>query len=180
MLVQRDEIRARRTVIEAQLSAASSEEDFLRNLHTLGLSHEVLEQELLQASIRAELNNSGNTHNLPDSDEYTLSNNVRTTATTQSAEEAFAALYAELEREREQRRRLDAEAVQKRFATAFHTKNVPITTTATATKEQSPQDKLKVFFVQSEDIEKRTAEAPLTNTPQPQTQNDLIKKFFDR
>lgn len=180
MLVQRDEIKARRTVIEAQLSAASSEEDFMRNLHTLGLSHEVLEQELLQASIRGELGSSSNEQVLPNADEYTLSNTVQRAALTQSAEEAFAALNAELEREREQRERLDREAVQKRFATAFQMKNASASTAPTPLPEQSPQDKLKAFFNQSEPSSNRTQETLSPNSLPQQAQNDLIKNFFDR
>lgn len=167
MLVQRDEIKARRTILEAQLSSAASQEEFMRNLHSLGLSHEVLEQELVQAQVRTE---TGVTN------EYALSDQVQAAHNDHSAEKLLATLNAELEQEREQRKHIDAELAQKRFFQTFSgkqevTKKVD---TPPADHSISPQDQMGNFFA---NVEERKKPETKTESGSPQ---DQLKNFFDR
>jgi phage shock protein A len=179
MLVQRDEIKSRRTVIEAQLSVAHSQEEFLRNLQTLGLSHEVLEEELMKAHIRVEMNA---VEGVEKADEYSLAGEVEAASHTASGEEMLARLNAELEREREQQRYLEEEASRKKFALAFENQSIQKSYTPheSLPSSLSPQDKMKSFFANADNREDRLQQETNDESATNNAHEDAMRKFFNR
>jgi phage shock protein A len=181
MLIQRDEIKAQRAIIEAQLRSAQSHEEFMKNLHALGLSHERLEEELSRTHIRSGL---GGNDNAAKADEYTLARELEQASAESSAEDILAALNAELEAERLIKSRLEVEAVQKRFALAFEgqkdnsSKNTPNAASNLAQRTlpqntPTPQKKLADFFG------KDTAVSPQPSIDTP-SKEEYVKNFFNR
>jgi phage shock protein A len=148
MLIQRDEIKAQRTIIEAQLHSAKSHEEFMKNLHSLGISYEHLEEELTLAHVRMSLENIPH-ENPTKSDEYLLTSAMEHASIETSAVEVLASLNAELEAEHRMKSQLEADALQKRFSLAFHgQKSASNLAPQPSSEEPSKEQILKNFFNQ--------------------------------
>lgn len=105
MRIQREELKAQRTVLAAQLASAQSQEEFLEKLRASGASHELLEREAIHAELRAPA--------LGDEQDFSRL----------TADSALAALehqiQQEMAEERAEKERMINEASLKRFQTAF-------------------------------------------------------------
>ncbi len=105
MRIQREELKAQRTVLAAQLASAQSQEEFLEKLRASGASHELLEREAIHAELR--------TPALGEEQDFSRL----------TADSALAALehqiQQEMAEERAAKERMMNEASLKRFQTAF-------------------------------------------------------------
>jgi phage shock protein A len=123
MRIQREELKAQRTVLAAQLASAQSQEEFLEKLRASGASHELLEREAIHAELRSP----------------TLGGEQDFSRLT--ADSALAALehqiQQEMAEERAEKERMMNEASLKRFQTAFaHAEKIA---PSPVTKDHSPK-----------------------------------------
>ncbi len=111
MRVQREELKARRTVLAAELASARSREEFLAKLRQSGASHELLERETIHAELRLSVDGSAEAES--EMREFHGA----------SADAALKALETQIEQEfateRAEKERLQNETSLKRFRTAF-------------------------------------------------------------
>lgn len=105
MRVQREELKAQRTVFAAQLASATSQEEFLEKLRATGASHELLEREQIHAELRA----------VPTDAHHDFA--------ALATDTALAALESQIQnemaQERAEKERMMNEAGLKRFQVAF-------------------------------------------------------------
>jgi hypothetical protein len=136
MLVQRDDIKAKRLILAAQLASAASEQEFLTNTRALGASQSALEHEVDAAQARRDL---ASEQNLDE-----------TQAFVELSEASIVeALEAEVQRERDAKRALEDDLAHKRFRTAFSVSAqnpVPLHTGNTNASKQMTTDNLAQFF----------------------------------
>jgi phage shock protein A len=105
MRIQREELKAQRTVLAAQLASAQSQEEFLEKLRASGASHELLEREAIHAELRAPA--------LGGEQDFSR-------LTADSALDALEhQIQQEMAEERAEKERMMNEASLKRFQTAF-------------------------------------------------------------
>ncbi|TAE23547.1 MAG: hypothetical protein EAZ92_14495 [Candidatus Kapaibacterium sp.] len=206
MVIQREEILAQRTIIEMQLASARTQEEFVRNIQAIGLSHEALEQEVLETQVQSDLRDE------LQKSEHTLRSAIDHATHHASAQESRALLLdrlnAELEAERQQQQRLEEETLHKRFRLAFLEKQSEQQvsppknaaephqnlihqhlTQQHLTHQSTNQELLRRFF----DTPSASApSAPETNSAmagspepaplvqEPSSKEEMLKKFFER
>ncbi len=111
MRIQREELKARRTVLAAELASARSREEFLAKLRQSGASHELLERETIHAELRLSIDGSAEAES--EMREFHGA----------AADAALKALEAQIEQEfaaeRAEKEQLQNETSLKRFRTAF-------------------------------------------------------------
>lgn len=105
MRIQREELKAQRTVLAAQLASATSQEEFLEKLRALGASHELLEREAIHAELRT-----------PTADNY---HDFAGIASDSALAELEDQIQREMAHERAEQERLQNETSLKRFHVAF-------------------------------------------------------------
>jgi hypothetical protein len=148
MLVQRDEIKARRSILATQLASATSEQEFLAKIRALTASEESLEHEVNYT--RAVLHIA---HEASDGRSTAFSALAALDASSEidAAEQAVTALEAELAREHTAKQQLENESIHKRFQIAFHT--VQTSSKAVAGTSTTPPNSVQAlhdFFAQAE------------------------------
>jgi phage shock protein A len=111
MRIQREELKARRTVLAAELASALSREEFLAKLRQSGASHELLERETIHAELRLSTGDSAQAES-EMREFHGASADAALKALEHQIEQEFAA-------ERAEKERLQNEISLKRFQTAF-------------------------------------------------------------
>jgi hypothetical protein len=111
MRIQREELKARRTVLAAELASALSREEFLEKLRQSGASHELLEREPIHAELRLSTGDSAQAES-EMREFHGASADAALKALEHQIEQEFAA-------ERAEKERLQNETSLKRFQTAF-------------------------------------------------------------
>lgn len=186
MRLQREELKARRTVLTAQLASAASHEEFVEKLRISGVSHELLERETIHAELRLQMENPDHAQ----TQEFT----------TISAETAFKELEQrivnEIAQERAEKEHLRNEASLRRFHLAFTTmekevKKEQAENTRHFPDPQATQPPSSIPDTMNQEHQRRTMEdffAEQANKPLPkpapqppsETTEDKINNFFLR
>ncbi|MBL7991367.1 MAG: PspA/IM30 family protein [Candidatus Kapabacteria bacterium] len=105
MRIQREELKAQRTVLAAQLASATSQEEFLEKLRASGASHEFLEREAIHAELRTSV--ASDAHDFVGM------------ASDSALAELEDQIQREMAHERAEQERVQNEASLKRFHVAF-------------------------------------------------------------
>ncbi len=170
MVIQREEILAQRSIIEMQLASARTQDEFVRNIQALGLSHEALEQELLETQVQSAL----------QTDEQSIHAAIDEATTRASVQEERAmllsSLNAELEAERQQQRRLEEETMHKRFRLAFPEKHPPQSLATSAITQQSHH--ISTHHISSHQISSHQISSHQISSRQPSNE-EILHRFFD-
>lgn len=116
MRIQREELKAQRTVLAAQLASATSQEEFLEKLRASGASHEFLEREAIHAELRTPT--ASGSHDFVG------------IASDSALAELEDQIQREMAHERAEQERVQNETSLKRFHVAFTNAEKVITGTA--------------------------------------------------
>ncbi|MCU0425322.1 MAG: hypothetical protein MUF71_06815 [Candidatus Kapabacteria bacterium] len=179
MRLQREELKARRTVLTAQLASATSHEEFVEKLRLSGASHELLERETIHAELRVELESGAGSEGFAASHKQQSDFHAATTeAALQALENSIA---KEIAQERAEKERLRNEASLKRFHTAFAAAEkqqqspTPLREKAPETKQSSSA---QTTTVQSTTAQSTTAHNAALNVMNQEQQRRTMEEFF--
>jgi phage shock protein A len=123
MCIQRDEVKAQRTVLTTQLASSRSQQEFLDTVRASGVSQELLERENMVAALQTELQTTtgeGTHSGINMEFDGKFDTELDAELAQLSAKDALAHLENELAAERTAKERADAEAATKRFHATFH------------------------------------------------------------